>query len=1217
MKDSTLNQAIHPPETLIAAYAIGKCSPEVQAEIDEHCFNCESCRTRLSILLRLSSLENNELERRELERLFPLGKETIAQARQPVEYFPESSLNNNPPHRAESSKTTNGQFSTQRIAPPKSPFNKRVYTILAAISFISAFTGIGYYWYSKSHSPVENSLLAMQRSYENSRPLEARLSGELAYKPYARSRGNLDGSDINRDQINYALAELTRVVASNPTPHERHALGRLYLFLGKFDEAETQMKIALETLKRDAALHTDLATLYYERSNYADGSPTTLLSQAVEHYKLAIGIDPLLAEAWFNRALCYEKLSLFLKAKEDWIQYLKIDSKSNSKWAEEAREHLKKLDAKANQVNDPKKKEVLSASLENALSSNDNEDLLSLLNSNPTIVIETAINSLTEQYLVASLSNNQKQAELIHLKLKKIGETVLKQKGDSFIADLTGLAVRASPEMKNRILSVHLKLRQADKELSRSAFDTAFNIYQAAFLTSTQIGDDLHAEIAVSNLIRYSHSRANSNSLIALGSQFISKTEKHRHKHLQAQIHAALANAYLSSQQGTLALENSLRATSIAKEIGDKNLTVAGLILTGTAYTRSGNYKLGLNKSFEALSMLSDTPLNSLRNIQAYQQLWEPLFSLGNYELALDYQKEALNASKVLNYGPGITGTMGRIGLNLLKLGQNVEAEKYLNTAIERCNLINDVTQRQLLQAELFTALGDVSLSLGKTSEALKSYAFALDVIKPSNNSVYLSAIHQGLASAHIANNNIPDAESELQLSISLLEKSRKQITDVSGRNVFLSRSQNAYKAMVDFQYYIKGNKEAAFNYAEIARNRNVLDTLAKSDSIKTLDGRIFLTLSSSSRSLKLKEIQGKMPDSSQILSYLSTEKGLLIWLITPSESLSTTVSIRSGDIEAAVNDYIGSVYSRQDIKIVNQKSWGLYQILILPIVSYLDGKKTLYIIQDSVLSRLPFATLHSASTNRYLIEDFSIATNQSATILVKTEDWAKLKRFGKDETFMGVSNPRFSHQRFPGLPPLPSSEDEVRRISSLYKHSKIFNQENAVESEVLLHAQHFNIVHLATHTLTSDADNLGSALILAEENPANKSDNQRHLKGIRYDGLLQAFEIYPLSLPMAKLIILSSCRSGLGDSSKGEPVGAIAQAFLAIKIPSVIASLWDIDDQNASDLMYEFHFNHTINRTNFTYSLQKAQCTFIYNKDINKRHPYYWGAFQILGAGL
>jgi len=348
MKDSKFYQAAHPPETLIAAYAIGKCSPEVQAEIDEHCFNCESCRTRLSILLRLSSLDGNEIERRELERLFPLGKETIAQARQPIGYFPESSIKGNLPLQATPS--------TQHLATSKKPFNKKAYAMAAITFSVIAIVGIGYYWYAKSHSPVQNSLLAMQRSYENSRPLEARLSGELAYKPYARSRGNLGGSDINRDQINYALAELTRVVASNPTPQERHALGRLYLFLGKFDEAEIQMKTALDTLKNDAALHTDLATLYYERSNYTDGTPATFLSEAIEHYKLAIEIDPQLAEAWFNRALCYEKLSIFHKAKEDWIQYLKIDSKVNSKWAEEAREHLKKLDAKANSVIDPKKK---------------------------------------------------------------------------------------------------------------------------------------------------------------------------------------------------------------------------------------------------------------------------------------------------------------------------------------------------------------------------------------------------------------------------------------------------------------------------------------------------------------------------------------------------------------------------------------------------------------------------------------------------------------------------------------------------------------------------------------------------------------------------------------------------------------------------------------------------------------------------------------------
>src|SRR5829696_6785039 len=88
MKDNQPSSQSHPAETLIAIYAIGRCSPAEQAEIDEHCFTCEKCRTRLSILLRVCAADGSEEEQRQLERLFPLGIETIAQARQDGGQFP-------------------------------------------------------------------------------------------------------------------------------------------------------------------------------------------------------------------------------------------------------------------------------------------------------------------------------------------------------------------------------------------------------------------------------------------------------------------------------------------------------------------------------------------------------------------------------------------------------------------------------------------------------------------------------------------------------------------------------------------------------------------------------------------------------------------------------------------------------------------------------------------------------------------------------------------------------------------------------------------------------------------------------------------------------------------------------------------------------------------------------------------------------------------------
>lgn len=1210
MKDSQLNPTVHPPETLIAAYAIGKCSQEMQAEIDDHCFTCESCRTRLSILLRLSSLDGNDLERQELERLFPLGKETIAQARQPIGLLAESLIKDTLSFSPDSSVNIERQASVHHFShSPKSFFRKKTLQVVAMAMFAVALACGGYYWYASAHSPVQNSLLAIQRSYQLSRPLEARLSGGLEYKPYAPSRGNIEGGGVNRDQIDYALAELTRVVASNPTPQERHALGRLYLFLGDFDRAETQMKIALEGLKRDAKLHTDLAALYYERSNYSEADRSSLLHQAIEHYGLAIDIDTKSAEAWFNRALCYEKLSLFLKAKDDWTQYLKIDTDPESKWAEEARERLRKLESKATNSDIQKKKEDLAALFENAVKSSDLNALQTLQDQYPTATAHFASNNLLEKYLTASTHENNQQAELILSCLKKIGQTAKEKRGDSFISDLAEFAARASPEMKERMLGVHLELRQADQEYSRSSHDTAFKKYQSALQTAQRIGDELHAEVAASNLVRYSHNKANTDSLVALGNRLVVQTEKLHHRQLQAQTHAALANAYLASQQGTLALENSLRAVSIAKEIGDKDTAVTGLILACTAYTRAGNYKLGINKSLEVLSDLNDDTISQYRIFQAYQLIWEPLFRQGSYSLALEYQKEALHIAKILNHAPGTYGSLGRIGLNLWKLNQSGEAEEYLQEAIAKCNSINDKTLRQLLQAELYTALGDVSLSLGKSEDSLLHYEFAYKAILASNNSVYLSAIYQGQASSYLAQNKISEAEAKLHQSIALLEKNRQQISDASSRSIFLLRSQSAYKAMVDLQFYFKRDYSAAFYYAEVARNRNSLDKTTLSPT------KASLSLSGHSHALRLKEVQNSLPLNAQLVAYTLTEKGLMIWLVTSKSFYSTSVETPQITIKTAIADYLASLSSRKDENLIKWKSAKLYRVLILPIIDRLDSKHSLYIIQDGELSHLPFTTLFSTNTGRYLIEDYSIVTNSSTSVLGKTLMLAASQKIGNNESFIGISNPRFSYRRFPGLPPLPSSDEEVIQASKLYKYSKLYSQDNATESKTVQQIQHFNIIHIASHTINNKDNILSSAIILAED---KETHGKSHLqKDIFFDGTLQASEIYELKFPQTRLVILSSCRSGLSDLTQGETMGALTQAFLAVKVPNVIASLWDVDDKSSSDLMYSFHYNHRQKLLDFAQSLRQAQCAMIQGSDKDKRHPYYWASFQVQGAGI
>ena len=104
-------------------------------------------------------------------------------------------------------------------------------------------------------------------------------------------------------------------------------------------------------------------------------------------------------------------------------------------------------------------------------------------------------------------------------------------------------------------------------------------------------------------------------------------------------------------------------------------------------------------------------------------------------------------------------------------------------------------------------------------------------------------------------------------------------------------------------------------------------------------------------------------------------------------------------------------------------------------------------------------------------------------------------------------------------------------------------------------------MLHLATHGLFNKVNPLLSGLELEAD-----AEN---------DGLLQVHEVLGLRLN-ADLVTLSACETGLGSGYFAEvPAGddfvGMTRAFLAAGSASVVATLWDVDDQASGTLMKRF----------------------------------------------
>ena len=63
--------------------------------------------------------------------------------------------------------------------------------------------------------------------------------------------------------------------------------------------------------------------------------------EALEHYRLALGLNANYADAHFNLALLCERTGDALKAVRHWKAYLKLDS--SGQWADIARKQLERL----------------------------------------------------------------------------------------------------------------------------------------------------------------------------------------------------------------------------------------------------------------------------------------------------------------------------------------------------------------------------------------------------------------------------------------------------------------------------------------------------------------------------------------------------------------------------------------------------------------------------------------------------------------------------------------------------------------------------------------------------------------------------------------------------------------------------------------------------------------------------------------------------------
>lgn len=263
----------------------------------------------------------------------------------------------------------------------------------------------------------------------------------------------------------------------------------------------------------------------------------------------------------------------------------------------------------------------------------------------------------------------------------------------------------------------------------------------------------------------------------------------------------------------------------------------------------------------------------------------------------------------------------------------------------------------------------------------------------------------------------------------------------------------------------------------------------------------------------------------------------------------------------------------------------------------------SIVIIPDGELSKLSFEALITSPSNgnaidptelSYLIHKYVVSYGFSAKMLIATKEHESRKKnrvlgFG----YGSLWTPELDYS------PLSGSSQEIKSISRLFQ-GQFYRNQKATESNFKRKVSDYGILHLALHGEV-DVEKDDSTMLVFRKSELNHED-----------GFLMPFELYNLDLN-ARLVVLSSCQSGLGKTYQGEGVYSMARAFAYKGCPTLVSTLWPVHDGASAAIMLDF-YRELAKGNKINEALRLAKLNHLEKAESYLAHPAIWASYVPVG---
>ena len=336
---------------------------------------------------------------------------------------------------------------------------------------------------------------------------------------------------------------------------------------------------------------------------------------------------------------------------------------------------------------------------------------------------------------------------------------------------------------------------------------------------------------------------------------------------------------------------------------------------------------------------------------------------------------------------------------------------------------------------------------------------------------------------------------------------------------------------------------------------------------------------------LSVEDVQHMLSEAEVLIEYYTVGNQFCAFVIQPDGFHFVKDLAETGSVRACLRGlnfqlskfHLDDAYLKDHgpllLRAVQHHLQDLYRMLMAPLEGWIDGR-SLAIIPHHVLHYVPFQALYDGS--EYVLDNHDVVYSASASVLKICR--AKTPVAADMDLVLAVPDPS-----------TPAIADEAEMLRELLPNARVFVGEEAGADLLKEHGPKAGKLHIAAHGVFRADNPMFSSLKLG-------------------DSWLNLVDIFNLKLG-AELTTLSACETGMSALYEGDELLGLTRGFLYAGTPSLVVSLWRVNDRSTTLLMKRF-YEGLLDGFSKPEALRQAAI------DVKAQfpHPYYWAPFILMG---